>query len=416
MGAPTAVADLTFAALVESGPGLARLEKEVRHASRPLGRQPRVCANGVWYGRGLVGFKGELNLLVGWRRERSHADASAKVDGYAAEQRERKRKAEIGRAASLLADAAVAAKAQLTYELLGESPTAMLLILRPLVATPADVLSNDACRPVVKRRGLVGLSPRQAIRVAVGNIDSAAELFALLAEMIASRRSFDWGGPHGGGETTAEDRALWAAFGVDRTKLLKPADDGETDDEPEPALIDNRTRVERQQEAFGVTPPPVAPEAGQAAAGEGPALDDFPLDDLTAEEEARVAAKDPKSPGDERKLKAMAEWRKRQAAGDTAPMWGLWSEFAVHLSDGRMVAVLYDPGDGGVEFHGEATSETGYHLDYSRGLKGGKSPKKPLEAWAKDKADDPAREVKRAKEKDAKQKPKAPPKTGKGAR
>lgn len=172
------------------------------------------------------GWEGDpVGKVVFVKLRKESASNTSATDRFQAEQRKRKRKAEIGRAASVLANATVAAKAVLTYELIQDSPTAMLLLLRPLVATLADVLWNDACRTVVKRRGLVGPSPREAIHLAVGNIDSAAELFGLLAEMIASRRSFDWGGLYSTGSMSAEDKALWAAFGVDRAKLLKLAGD-----------------------------------------------------------------------------------------------------------------------------------------------------------------------------------------------
>lgn len=109
--------------------------------------------------------------------------------------------------------------------------------------------------------------------------------------------------------------------------------------------------------------------------------------DLTAEEEERVAAKPVKSPGDVRKLAAMAEWRRRQTAGDAEPAWGRWAEFAVTLKGGAVVRVLYDPssaafGGDQFDFHGPAVDESG-HLWHPEGLRDGRRPALPLAEWAR---------------------------------
>lgn len=147
-------------------------------------------------------------------------------DSYARQQAAAKKAAEARRAAGLKANGMVAAKAELAYRAIADSPSMMLLLLRPLVGRLGEALWSDACRLFCKRRELVqkGRSDRDAVTTAANNSDDAAELFGMVCELVASRFSFDWGAMYHSGSMGADERAFWAAFGVDKSKLVREAE------------------------------------------------------------------------------------------------------------------------------------------------------------------------------------------------
>jgi hypothetical protein len=96
--------------------------------------------------------------------------------------------------------------------------------------------------------------------------------------------------------------------------------------------------------------------------------------DHTSQTEARLADRRfyAGGPYDEQRAQ-IAAWRERQAAGDTEPRWGEWSEFTITLADGSDVDVVHDPhwkardpghrGGMHLDYHGPL-SETGYRSHF----------------------------------------------------
>lgn len=146
------------------------------------------------------------------------------ADRYSRHQRELKKKAETGRRASLAANGLVAAKVVKWFKGVSLPPAATAMIFE-LARVMPDVLWSDACRLVAKRRGIKqdGTADRKAIEAHVDGLDTAADALALIFELVAARRSFDWGSMHSGGGISAGDKAWWAAFGVDRAQLIREA-------------------------------------------------------------------------------------------------------------------------------------------------------------------------------------------------
>ena len=67
---------LTFAALCELEPGLARVAREIAAFTDAMHRKRNFCANGAWYGYGRFprDFKQQLTTLVGAYRWGRHPD------------------------------------------------------------------------------------------------------------------------------------------------------------------------------------------------------------------------------------------------------------------------------------------------------------------------------------------------------
>lgn len=146
---------------------------------------------------------------------------SAKGRDYSREDRERKRKMEVGRRAAaaacgLVADGMAAAA--------GDDVRAVVRrveLLQQVAAGVADMAGADACRLVGKRRGLAPdpNNCRQCVEdLARASVDEAA-LLALIAELAAARRCWGWSAAFSSGHMGEDERALWAAFKVDRKAL-----------------------------------------------------------------------------------------------------------------------------------------------------------------------------------------------------
>lgn len=151
------------------------------------------------------------------------------------------------------------------------------------------------------------------------------------------------------------------------------------------------------------------PTADASSAGESDASHEVLGDgkkDRTAAIEDRIAAsfdRDGKlCPADANTSEQIAEWRQRQAAGES-PEWNKWAEFQVQLADGSRVEVLYRPrwlgqGTDHFEFWGESTSSSGYRSHFE--TFGSKKPKVPLIEWVKTKAEELAATTKAEAEKE----------------
>ncbi len=222
---------------------------EVVTAKEAKAAKPGAVRPAVYVDEHAGGMTGKT-VFVRVKKEKTAGNAGkaggatpAGDDTYRKEERERKKKAMVGRAASFLANRAVADKAENVYRLIEQSPGLMPLLLRPLVAVLSEVVWSDACRLVAKRRELPGAKdPRPAVAAFINQLDDPAVLFGLLCELVASRKSQEWGSLWNNGTMTAEERALWAAFDVDRATLTKQAaaekkgggngqDEGEADDD-----------------------------------------------------------------------------------------------------------------------------------------------------------------------------------------
>jgi ParB/RepB/Spo0J family partition protein len=144
-------------------------------------------------------------------------------DSYKRERAEAQKKQEDVKAASALACGQVAGRMAKAME--GRD---YLPLLRQVLAAVADMAGADACRLVGKRRGLAVQAADTRACVEQFALDTAAdevELVALAAELAAAKRAVYWQHSHGGSYQSDEDKAFWAAFGVNKAELVKAAAD-----------------------------------------------------------------------------------------------------------------------------------------------------------------------------------------------
>lgn len=147
------------------------------------------------------------------------------------ERKKREERQKANRAASLKANALVAAKIE---SVVGNpnGGAAAVKMLQQLVAAATGCGGADACRLIAKRRQLDPVehkdkygsrfnSTRDPVRQLAFDLDNAKELLGLLAEVIAAHLSNSWGFLYGSETLDKEQKEFWAAFGVDRQKLLK---------------------------------------------------------------------------------------------------------------------------------------------------------------------------------------------------
>ncbi|HEY1189160.1 MAG TPA: hypothetical protein VGE74_16010, partial [Gemmata sp.] len=146
-------------------------------------------------------------------------------DTYAKEQRERRKKAEIGRAAGIVANGMIADAVR------DKLPPGFAVfqggvpLLQQVAATVADFAGADSCRVVVKRRGLdkgTG-SDRDAVAQLACKLTEPRDLIALVAELAATRRTWSWGAEYARDNVSKEEAAFFKAFGVDRKQLVAEA-------------------------------------------------------------------------------------------------------------------------------------------------------------------------------------------------
>jgi hypothetical protein len=121
----------------------------------------------------------------------------------------------------------------------------LTLRLRTLAQVLPRVMWTDACRRVAQRRGLAKGDPKEAVQAEANALDTAPQLLALIAELVAAKLSGEWSGLYHSGTLSAEEKAFWAAWGVDPARLRKEAEkerkakskgkgQGKDDDEPTP--------------------------------------------------------------------------------------------------------------------------------------------------------------------------------------
>jgi ParB/RepB/Spo0J family partition protein len=136
-------------------------------------------------------------------------------------------KAAAGKKAADAAQALIAAKAQREMALLlgGQGAgSAVGNILLAIATGIADHSWHDACHRICKRRKIdetKGGGTGAAIVKHANGLQTAAELFGLIAELVAARVLLDWGSPYGG--EPVESKRWVESLGVNATKLLQEA-------------------------------------------------------------------------------------------------------------------------------------------------------------------------------------------------
>jgi ParB family chromosome partitioning protein len=161
-------------------------------------------------------------------KKESPASRSGGGDDFARRQREAQKKADVGKAAALAANGLVAEKVAAAFAGV-PLPAAAMHMVRQLALALPDIVWSDASRLVARRRGIKqqGSADREAVEAHAAALNAPAELLGLVYELVAARRSFNWGSLHyGRGNMAAAERAWWAAFGVDQARLFKQVAEG----------------------------------------------------------------------------------------------------------------------------------------------------------------------------------------------
>lgn len=159
------------------------------------------------------------------KEEHQIGASSPSNDKYAKEQRERRKKAEIGRAAGIVANGLVAEKVRDVLPPGFAVFQGGVPLLQQVAATVADFAGADSCRVVVKRRGLdkEKYGDRDAVENLALELTEPRELIALSAELAATRRTWNWGSPYASDNFTQDEKEFFNAFGIDRKKLVQEA-------------------------------------------------------------------------------------------------------------------------------------------------------------------------------------------------
>lgn len=149
--------------------------------------------------------------------------ASKADDRFAREQRERRKKAEAGKTAALKACETVATDVQRAMAGVAGWPPEAREVLRRMALAQVEVCWSDACRRVSARRGLAveGSAHREAIEDLAGRLATGPELLALIAELLAARRSLSWSGEYSA--PSQAELAWWLGWGIDHAALVKEA-------------------------------------------------------------------------------------------------------------------------------------------------------------------------------------------------
>lgn len=161
------------------------------------------------------------------------ATGSASDDAWekraAADRKKQDAKAKAARAAQSQALARVVEMMRGGFApLVAQAFAGAVALLRQVAVSVSDFAGADACRVIVKRRGLVkakGDDDRGAVAKLATDMSDPRELMALIAECAAARRSWGWASPYGNGSMGKEEAAFWKAFGVDKSALVKEAQD-----------------------------------------------------------------------------------------------------------------------------------------------------------------------------------------------
>mgnify|MGYP000243451175 CR=1 FL=1 len=148
-------------------------------------------------------------------------------NSFEREQAARQRKAEANKAAALKANGIVAAKVRAV----AGNPNAgrdAVTMFRALAAAVTNCGGADACRLVAKRRGLTEKAKRDdpargPVRALAAELCTTGDLVELIAEVIAAHTSNTWKFSFDSG-MGSQEKEFWAAFGVDRSKLVKEAE------------------------------------------------------------------------------------------------------------------------------------------------------------------------------------------------
>lgn len=139
---------------------------------------------------------------------------------FNAEQNHQRQKGEIARRAALTANGLVAAKTAAACGFAFSRP--LMKLTRALITVLTGPGHAEACRAVARRRNLPLAASKfsEAVAELAAEIDTGAELLALLAEVIAADRSALWSSYP---VNQAADNDFWNAFGIDRTALIRQA-------------------------------------------------------------------------------------------------------------------------------------------------------------------------------------------------
>lgn len=144
------------------------------------------------------------------------------------ESRERRRKAELGGRAALLAIGRVSPPASRAFED-GDALDGLLRGLISVALYEMGGYGDDARKLILRSRGLSDKAHTKAFAAllaspAGGTVeDDTKALFVLLAEVFAARLAASWSRPwqSPGGK---DEKAFWSLFGVDKARLFKEAE------------------------------------------------------------------------------------------------------------------------------------------------------------------------------------------------
>ena len=143
----------------------------------------------------------------------SNADAKWKAQRAADQKRADKIKLAAVKAVGQVAAAA-------TKELIGGATGLPFDMLKQLVLVLVDTVWEDGVRLVSKRRELGKGSPRELVEKHIEALNTSADIFALVAELLAGKRASNWDTYH---KVDKDELAFWKVFCVDPGKLIKEA-------------------------------------------------------------------------------------------------------------------------------------------------------------------------------------------------
>jgi ParB/RepB/Spo0J family partition protein len=153
-------------------------------------------------------------------KDKEESATDAKYRQQAAEDR---KKVEIGKAAALLANGRVAEQMHRAAAGIAGWTGQLTLALRAVAMLLPEILWTDACRRVRQRRNLPSAGDdRAVVRAEANELETAPELLALIAELVAARASENWGSLYYGGDD-AERKAFWQAWDISHAKMQKEA-------------------------------------------------------------------------------------------------------------------------------------------------------------------------------------------------
>lgn len=191
--------------------------------AKPLADQITVAVDPTGTPHRLVP-RDAANQELRKRGIRIPGDRTGENRSFSSQRKEDARKHAAAKVAARAANALVASRLRATAGLVAGFPPALAELLRALIRQMAEAVWTQACRAVMLRRRANKGAAKDA-RDAVRDLADAChgpELVGLLGELVAARVSLGWSG-HSRAVST-EEKAFWAAFGVDVEACRKEAE------------------------------------------------------------------------------------------------------------------------------------------------------------------------------------------------